>query len=180
MKTEDILTLFKWIARIIYLGTLVWVVLLLAISLHEFDLPGWMATQNEVAEPLHRFRTNHPQLYFFFLGFTLMIAVLKLLLWKNITDALENIKMNHPFTRVVAAKLENVGNLLVIICLISFLANLSLENITEIMDVKSLTHNRLFSLDSDASYFLYAGVVYVISKIFKRGVELQQENELTI
>ncbi|GAB2765720.1 hypothetical protein GCM10027275_03980 [Rhabdobacter roseus] len=180
MKTKDILAVFKWVARVLYLGTLVWVLLLLAISIHAFDLPSWMAAQNEAAEPLQRFRTHHPQQYFFFLGFTLLIAVLKLLLWKNITDVLENIKMTNPFTSPVASKLENVGNLLVIICLISFLANLSLENITQVMDVKSLTHNRLFNLNSDASYLLYAGVVYVISKIFKRGVELQQENELTI
>lgn len=29
-------------------------------------------------------------------------------------------------------------------------------------------------------YFFMAGIVYIISQIFKRGVELQEENELTV
>jgi type IV secretory pathway TrbL component len=37
-----------------------------------------------------------------------------------------------------------------------------------------------FSLSSEFSYLFMSGIIYLISQIFKRGVELQEENELTV
>lgn len=35
-------------------------------------------------------------------------------------------------------------------------------------------------LDSAGSFIFLAGIIYVIAQIFKRGIELQNENDLTI
>lgn len=34
--------------------------------------------------------------------------------------------------------------------------------------------------NTDDEYLFMAGIIYIISQIFKRGIELQEENQLTV
>lgn len=85
---------------------------------------------------------------------------------------------------LTAHRLISTGYLLLSIWIISFIGKnylhslqKSLAGITELM--QSFGYAQA-AFDADGVYLLNAGIVYIIAQIFKRGVELQQENELTI
>ncbi|GAB2765714.1 hypothetical protein GCM10027275_03970 [Rhabdobacter roseus] len=180
MKTEDILSLFKWLARIMYVGAIIGVLVQAGIFVTNFYLPDTPSPHNKINIPLYDLRIDHPELYFQLLCLTILLAIVKFLLWKNMADILGKISLSTPFTKPIASKLVNVGHVLVTISFLNFTSEYVLQQIAGIEGMAPLLASSFFKFDSDASYLLYAGVVYVMSQLFKRGVELQQENELTI
>ena len=180
MKTEDILSLFKLLARIMYVVAIIRVLAQILIFKNNFYLPDNPSPHNKINIPLYDLRIDHPELYLKLLCLSLSLAIVTFLLWKNMADILGKISLNTPFTRPIALKLETVGHTLVAISLLHFTSEYVLQQIASIEGMTPLLDSRFFKFGSAASYLLYAGVVYVFSQLFKRGVELQQENELTI
>jgi hypothetical protein len=88
-------------------------------------------------------------------------------------------KVNHlnPFTKEVADLIQIVSLTTLAIALLIFAANAYsnwlLKKGVELNNLKDYLHG--------GSEFLFmAGIVYFIAQVFKRGVEIQSENELTV
>ncbi len=110
-------------------------------------------------------------------GFVLFLSILKACLFYIVIALLLKLELEKPFSTFVSAQITKMSYLTLSIGLISYIAS-------EI--AKSLQHQgyeieplNQFWVDSEA-FILMAAVVYVIAVIFKKGVELQSENELTI
>ena len=85
--------------------------------------------------------------------------------------------LSKPFNTYVASKISQISYYTLSIGLISYIAKETTKNLAHHgYDVNLLNK---FWVDSQA-YILMAAVIYVIHQIFKQGIALQQENDLTI
>jgi hypothetical protein len=90
-----------------------------------------------------------------------------------ITRALSKIKMSNPFTPEVSKILERISYLILLVWVVAMLYN---GHISWLSKRISNFQETKFS----GEFILMAGVVFVFSQIFKKGVEIQSENELTV
>lgn len=117
------------------------------------------------------------QAYFSMYSFILVIAVLKAYLFYVVVMLLQNLNLSKPFSPFVASQITSISYYTLAIGLLSYLAR---------QTAKQLTHRGFetaglarFWADSQA-YVLMAAVIFIIATIFSRGVELQNENDLTV
>ena len=82
--------------------------------------------------------------------------------------------MKNPFTVTISAKIQKISYLLFELWVVSFIGNNYIKFIGKESGIDLVNHF------NQGEYFFMAGIVYIISQIFKRGVELQEENELTV
>lgn len=90
-----------------------------------------------------------------------------------VIKVLSAIKMTNPFTMDVAKRLENIAYTLILVWVAVLIYNGQLRWLSK--EVTGIEANRL-----SADFIFYAGLVFIISQIFKKGVEIQSENELTV
>ena len=90
-----------------------------------------------------------------------------------VVKVLSTIKITHPFTMDVAKRLENIAYALILAWVAVMLYNGQLKWLSK--QVAGLQENRL-----SEDFIFYAGLVFIIAQIFKKGVEIQSENELTV
>lgn len=106
---------------------------------------------------------------------SLMIAFsgLKAYIFYLVIQALSKVNLTNPFTMEVAVLLEKISYVLIGIWAVALLYNAQTEWFAK---------RQIINLDhwSTEGFFLMAGLVFIISQIFKRGVEIQAENELTV
>lgn len=172
MKTERILQILRVGAWIVYIGAIIRTVMLAVV----FVL-GHLAGEDV-------FQSDHfvPSIAIFSL--LLAIAILHVQVWEKVKDILTQINLGNPFSMKTAQQLINTGYLLLSIWIVSFIGKSYVHYLNKSMSgaaefVKSFDYS-LVNFDVDGVYLLNAGIVYIIAQVFKRGVELQQENELTI
>ena len=90
-----------------------------------------------------------------------------------VIKVLSTIKITNPFTMDVAQRLEKIAYMLILAWGAIILYNGQLKWLSK--EVAGLRENSL-----PAELIFYAGLVFVIAQIFKKGVEIQTENELTV
>jgi hypothetical protein len=96
-----------------------------------------------------------------------------IVLQTTIVDGLvQNIK--NPFTIEISSKIQKISYILFELWVISFIGNSYIGFVSKETGIDLANHF------NHEEYFFMAGIVYIISQIFKRGVELQEENELTV
>lgn len=110
-------------------------------------------------------------------SFIIVIAVLKAHLFYLVVEMMHKLDLNKPFNNLVSKQITKISYLTFSIGLLSYVAQ---ETVGRILrkgyEVGSLNQ---FWTDSQA-FILMAAVIYVISVIFSRGIELQNENDLTV
>jgi Protein of unknown function (DUF2975) len=121
---------------------------------------------------------NHSQwVYFGIYSFILFIAVLKAHLFYIVIRLLHKLDLEKPFSHFVSEKISQISYYTLSIGIISYIAREVSRNMQHHgFDIDKLNQ---FWADSQA-FILMAAVVYVIATIFKRGIEIQSENELTV
>jgi len=90
-----------------------------------------------------------------------------------VIKVLSAIKITNPFTMDVAQRLEKIAYMLILAWGAIILYNGQLKWLSK--EVAGLQERSL-----SAELIFYAGLVFVIAQIFKKGVEIQTENELTV
>ena len=121
---------------------------------------------------------NRSQWVFFGIySFILFIALLKVFLFYTVIRLLMKLDLAKPFSSFVSDQITQIGYYTISIGIISYIAR---------QTAKSLQHQGYlidnlngFWTDSQA-FILMAAVIYVIAAIFKKGVEIQNENDLTV
>ncbi|AWV97306.1 DUF2975 domain-containing protein [Arcticibacterium luteifluviistationis] len=115
--------------------------------------------------------------FFSMYSFILVIAFLKAYLFYILIKLVSNFDLAKPFNEFVSEQISQISYYTFSIGLLSYLARQS---------AKSLNHQGFvtdslnpFWADSQA-FILMAAVVYIIALIFKRGIAIQNENDLTV
>lgn len=117
------------------------------------------------------------KVFFSMYSFILFISILKACLFYVVIKLLNKLDLTKPFNSYVAGQIKNISYYTLSIGLISYMA----REITKSLPHYGFEINALnqFWADSQA-WILMAAVIYVIATIFSRGVELQNENDLTV
>ena len=115
--------------------------------------------------------------FFSMYSFILFISILKACLFYVVIMLLNKLNLSKPFDTYVAGQIKNISYYTLSIGLISYLGQQTAKNIQHYgFEIDMLNQ---FWADSQA-YILMAAVIYVIATIFSRGVEIQNENDLTV
>lgn len=172
MKTKQVLEILKVITWIIFVGLCIETGAMLV----SFFVSLFI--DNEGAKDLYQ-GLNLSELFAYskwhyvtMASLIVIISGLKAWLFYWVIKVISGINFASPFSEKIAA-------------LISRIANISLQlGITALMTnvyAGWLQEKVSFSYEGSESQFLFlAGILLVIAQIFKRGIELQSENELTI
>ena len=173
-QTKTILEIIKYLALIGGIGFSIEC----GVQLISFIISFWkpellkkMYLANRDIEELRNF-----SLIFFYYTKSLVIvfAALKAHIWYYLFDFLLNLKLKNPFTSEIATKVQNISYLLFSLWVIAAIGDGYFKYISKQTDIDLVNHF------NQGEYFFMAGIVYMISQIFKRGVDLQEENELTV
>jgi Protein of unknown function (DUF2975) len=110
-------------------------------------------------------------------GFIIFISILKATLFYTVIQLLLKLDLSNPFNGFVAKKISKISSYAFSIGIISHIA----KEITQHLSYSTTEIDKLqkFWVDSHA-FILMAGIIYIIAVIFKKGIELQTENDLTV
>ena len=115
--------------------------------------------------------------YFGIYSFILFISIMKAYLFYVVIRLLMKFDMSRPFSSYVAGQITNISYITFSIGLISYISREISRNLVHHgVEIDKLNQ---FWADSSA-YIIMAAVIYVIASIFSRGIELQNENDLTV
>ena len=110
-------------------------------------------------------------------SFILTISILKAILFYIVIRLMHKMDLKKPFSSFVAKQITLLSYYTLIIGLFSYIAR---------QLVKGLMHHGFvpdnlnqFWADSQA-FILMGALIYIIATIFKKGVEIQNENDLTV
>ncbi len=104
----------------------------------------------------------------------IFISALKATTWYLIFDLLLKLKISTPFSIEVQKKLGHISYYLVSIWFLITIGDSYLGWLTKHTGIP------LTGMENGDAYFFIALIVYIISQIFKRGIEIQEENALTV
>ena len=115
--------------------------------------------------------------FFSMYSFILVISILKAYLFYVVIMLIYKLDLSKPFNRYVSEQIAQISYFTLSIGLLSHIARQTAKNLLHRgYEIDQLNQ---FWVDSEA-FILMAAIVYVIAIIFKRGIELQNENDLTI
>ena len=110
-------------------------------------------------------------------SFILFISLLKACLFYVVIELLWKLNLEKPFNSLVSKQITQISYLTFSIGILSFLARQTAINLQHRGYV--IDNLNEFWADSQA-FILMAAVIYVIAVIFKKGVEIQNESDLTV
>lgn len=107
--------------------------------------------------------------------FIVMVALLlmKAYIWFLVTKTLSGITLANPFKMQVAQILERISYISFGTWLLALLGNIYTAWLEK-------TTGGEFEAGAADEFLFMAGLVFIFSQVFKRGVEIQSENELTV
>jgi Protein of unknown function (DUF2975) len=174
-KTETILTISKYLALAGGVGySIIWGSQLTTL-VASFINPEWAKRTYEVDLNLLGIREHGVGFYASAMCLMITISVLKALIWFVVFALLSKLKLQTPFSMEVEKKLERIAYMLLGVWIVS-----SLFWKTYIYYLSRDTGIRLPAISSGDGYLFMAAMIYIISQVFKRGIEIQEENQLTV
>jgi hypothetical protein len=115
--------------------------------------------------------------FFSLYSFILVISVLKAYLFYVVIVLITKLNLYKPFNLFVSKQISKISYYTMSIGFVSLLARESANNLSR----RGLEIDTLSRFWSDGQAFiLMAAIIYIISTIFSRGIELQNESDLTV
>ncbi|RFS15261.1 DUF2975 domain-containing protein [Emticicia sp. C21] len=115
--------------------------------------------------------------FFGIYSFILIISILKACLFYILIRLMHTMDLSKPFNSFVERQISQISYYTLSIGLLSYIARQLVKNL---MHYGFATDNlNQFWGDSDA-FILMGAVIYIIAIIFKKGVDIQNENDLTL
>jgi hypothetical protein len=115
--------------------------------------------------------------FFGMYSFILIISILKAILFYVVIRLVTKINLSKPFNIFVSKQISQISYYTLSIGLLSYLARETAKNLQH----HGYAVDKLNQFWADPQAFiLMAAVVYIIATIFSKGVELQNENDLTV
>jgi Ni/Fe-hydrogenase subunit HybB-like protein len=115
--------------------------------------------------------------FFGIYSFILTISILKACLFYIVIRLMHKMDLSKPFNSFVSRQISQISYYTLSIGLLSYIARESAKNLQHHGFVTDNLNQ--FWTDSQA-FILMAAVIYVIATIFKKGLEIQNENDLTV
>ena len=180
-RTEKILKIINVFAWIFFVGTLVkFGIILISFIISLFN-PEFVVFKDidvfgEGTSPgtyFYEIRESHLWNYIFYVISILLWTLIKSYLAYLIIKLLAKINIIHPFSMEIANRVVKISYTLIFIWGLSFVVGFFDKWATLAIGLEPQFEVR-------GEFLFIAGLVYLIGNIFKRGVEIQNENKLTI
>ena len=115
--------------------------------------------------------------FFGIYGSILVISILKTCLFYIVIMLMHKMDLSKPFSPFVAKQISKISYYTLSIGLLSYIAREATKNLT----FRGISTDSLSQFWADSQAFILMGaVIYIIATIFKKGVDLQNENDLTV
>lgn len=115
--------------------------------------------------------------FFFVYSLILSISMLKAYLFYVVVSLMYKMDLSKPFSTFVERKFFSISYLTLSVGFLSYVSRQFAENLTHYGFVTDNLNQ--FWADSQA-FVLMGAVIYIIATIFKKGVDIQNENDLTV
>jgi len=180
-RTEKILKIINVFAWIFFVGTLVkFGIILISFIISLFN-PEFVVFKDidvfgEGTSPgtyFYEIQKSHLWNYIFYVISIILWTLIKSYLAYLIIKLLAKINIIHPFSMEIANRVVKISYTLIFIWGLSFVVNFFDKWATLAIGLEPQFEVR-------GGFLFIAGLVYLIGNIFKRGVEIQNENKLTI
>lgn len=180
-RTEKILKIINVFAWIFFVGTLVkFGIILISFIISLFN-PEFVVFKDidvfgEGTSPgtyFYEIRESHLWNYIFYVISIILWTLIKSYLAYLIIKLLAKINLIHPFSMEIANRIVKISYTLIFIWGLSFVVNFF-----DKWAALAIGLEPQFEVRGELLFI--AGLVYLIGNIFKRGVEIQNENKLTI
>jgi len=142
-------------------------------SLNKPELVKNLYQKLDLSEMYNRSRWAYFSMY----SFILVISVLKAFLFYIVIRLISKLDLSKPFNSFVSEQITQISYFTLSIGLLSYIARETAKNLQH--RGYKIDQLNQFWVDSQA-FILMAAVVYVIATIFKKGLEIQNENDLTV
>ena len=120
---------------------------------------------------------HHFAHYVGLMSFVLSLAILKAYLFYFVVEIFTKLNLGNPFNTEIAKLIEKIGFEAFVISIISIVAHQYTKGLMQ----DGLKVDGVESYWNDSSAFMMmAAILFIISQIFKKGIELQNENDLTV
>lgn len=174
-RTEVILMGSKFLALLGGIGfSIIWGSHLLTLVSSFINLE-WAKHTMDANVNLFRIREQSIAYFTIALGLIIAVNALKALIWYVVYELLLKLSLQNPFSIVVEKKVELIAFLILGVWIVS-----SMMGKTYLHYLDKEIGIQLNTFDIGDEYLFMAGIIYIISQIFKRGIEMQQENDLTV
>jgi hypothetical protein len=105
--------------------------------------------------------------------FLVALPIMKSLVAYQVIKTLTKFNLQNPFTMEVANRMEKISYVLFKTWLLVVLSNVYTGFLLKITGT-------VYGSWISGEFIMVVGLVYLISQVFKRGVEIQSENDLTV
>jgi hypothetical protein len=175
-RSNFIFTVLTIVAWVIFVGLCVeagGLIVNFIFSLYDPDFVQHLYQKLDLSAMYNRSKWAFYGMY----SFILSIAALKAYLFYIVIRLVHKIDLAKPFNRFVSRQISQISYFTLSIGLLSHLARQTAKHLLH----RGYKIDQLdqFWVDSQA-YILMAAIVYIIAIIFKKGIELQDDNALTI
>lgn len=110
-------------------------------------------------------------------SFILVISFLKAYLFYVVVNLVSNFNLTKPFNIYVSNHITRISYYTFSIGLISYIAQQFANNL---MKRGFVTDNLNQFWEDSQAFILMAAIIYIIAVIFRKGIEIQNENDLTV
>jgi hypothetical protein len=173
MKTKQILEILKVLAWIIFIGLCIRTgAMIISAFVSLFVNPqgaGILYSGLNLSDLL----TYSQGYYIRLVSLVIFLSGLKAYLFFLVIKIISKISVTHPFSEQITSLIYKLSTVSLQIGILAVITNSYAKWL--------LKQPVQFSFEGGGTEFLFlAGILYVVMQIFKRGIELQNENELTI
>ena len=173
-KTEKILMVMTFLAYLALIGFSIECGSQLVSLIISFKDPELAMNFYSVNESWDTLRQYNKSFYVFAMSIVIVMAAIKVSVWYLIIQLLSKLNLRNPFSIEVARKLQTISYQLLSVWVLGVIGKLFIEWASK------KTGETLEAIGVADEYFFIAGIVYIISQIFMRGIEIQEENQLTV
>ena len=110
-------------------------------------------------------------------SFILIISLLKACLFYTVIRLMHKMDLSKPFSSFVAKQISQISYYTLSIGLLSYIARELTKNL---MHYGFVPDNLSRFWTGSQAFILMGAVIYIIATIFKKGVDIQNENDLTV
>jgi hypothetical protein len=126
---------------------------------------------------LSKMYTNQFPQFVGVMSFVVVLAILKASLFYLVVKIFQKLNLVKPFDVVIAKLIEKISYEAFSIGIVSVIAHQFtkrlIHNGYEVSNVEKYWND-------SAAFLMMAAILFVISQVFKKGIELQNENDLTV
>ena len=177
-KTEQILMVMRILAWVAFIGFMIQAgAVLISFGVSCVNPEG--AKNLYKGLNLYNLRQYNFTYYVCRVSFIVVLLLMKSYVCFLVIKTLSKITLADPFKMEVAQTLEKISYVLFGAWIVGVLSSAYSSWLLKITG-EFFGSGELFGSGSTEEFLFMAGLVFIISQIFKRGVEIQSENELTV